>query len=177
MFLATIARRYFSGSGATQGLRAALRKASAIPSSMPVREGLVIATDVAEVAADVLRFHEATAAVAYAHIFTNPFPHEEAAERWSTYPGTILLAVAEGVTVGFAACQADLLDALYVLPDAAGKGIGSRLLAALPEVRSLWVLQDNERGRRFYEKRGWKATGDVRPAYGTVMEVLYKRRP
>ena len=87
-----------------------------------------VAADVepSEVAADVLRVHEAAASVAYKHIFTGPFPRAEAAERWLTYRGDLLLAVADGATVGFAARSGELLDALYLLPDAAGRGMRDR---------------------------------------------------
>ena len=140
-------------------------------------EVVVRRAEPAVVAVDVLRIHQAAATAAYAHIFSEPFPHEAAARRWSTYPGTVHVAATRGTTVGFAACQGDLLDALYVLPDVARRGIGSRLLAVVPHAERLWVLTENKRGRRFYENRGWHETEEVRPAYASVMEVLYRRQP
>lgn len=67
------------------------------------------------------------------------------------------VAVVDGVTVGFAACCEEVLDALYVLPEARGQGVGSWLLAALPQARQLWVLQRNDGARHFYERRGWQS--------------------
>lgn len=125
---------------------------------------------------DVAALHEASASEAYRHIFSGPFPVEEAAERWRTYEGRLLLAMRAGVPVGFAAWSEHELDALHVLPQHTSRGIGSQLLAALPaSVDALWVLVDNARGRTFHERHGWVDSGVVRPAYAPVDEVLYRR--
>jgi GNAT superfamily N-acetyltransferase len=57
--------------------------------------------------------------------------------------------------------------ALYLHPDTWGTGVADaliehveiRLLAEGFETAVLWVLDDNPRARRFYEKHGWAATG------------------
>jgi GNAT superfamily N-acetyltransferase len=60
------------------------------------------------------------------------------------------------------------LFAIYVLPEAWGSGAGSALMAsALEALRSyssatLWVLDDNPRARRFYEREGWILDGGCR---------------
>ena len=59
------------------------------------------------------------------------------------------------------------LYAIYVAPDAMGKGVGSALMSeALDALRAegftratLWVLASNTPSRQFYEKRGWAADG------------------
>jgi ribosomal protein S18 acetylase RimI-like enzyme len=58
------------------------------------------------------------------------------------------------------------LYAIYVLPEAWGSGAGPALMEAardrLAERFSsaiLWVLEDNPRARRFYEREGWVADG------------------
>jgi ribosomal protein S18 acetylase RimI-like enzyme len=61
------------------------------------------------------------------------------------------------------------LQMIFVLPDAAGAGIGSRLLrfvladAAARGMRKvqLWVREDNERARSLYERHGFAPTGSV----------------
>lgn len=65
---------------------------------------------------------------------TPPFPRAEARERWRSYRGRLALATdAVGADLlGFAAWSGDSLDALYVDPDASGRGIGRRLLKAPP---------------------------------------------
>ena len=78
-----------------------------------------------------------------------------------------------GKVVGFAgygnATDKELPDAgelfaLYVLPEYYGTGLGRRLtdaalaLIGQPKV-ALWVLKDNPRAIRFYEKYGFRADG------------------
>ena len=56
---------------------------------------------------------------------------------------------------------------LYVSGRAAGRGVGRLLLAyAVAQLKAtlhgsaiLWVLEDNERARRFYEREGWAHDG------------------
>lgn len=124
----------------------------------------------------VAAVHKASAIVAYRHIFSEPFPTEEAAASWRAYDGLLVLATHDGEPVGFAAWRERMLDALYILPEHVGRGLGTQLLDALPaSVDSLWVLVDNARARAFYEKHGWSGTGVVRSAYGSVSETLYRR--
>ena len=59
------------------------------------------------------------------------------------------------------------LYAIYVLPTAWGNGAGRALMAELvARLRGdgfrealLWVLEDNPRARRFYERAGWRLDG------------------
>jgi GNAT superfamily N-acetyltransferase len=88
---------------------------------------------------------------------------------WSTF-------VAEddaGLVVGFTAVGPSRderglgeLYAIYVDPDAWSTGAGRALieraeeqLLARYEVATLWVLEDNPRARRFYERAGWAPDG------------------
>jgi ribosomal protein S18 acetylase RimI-like enzyme len=60
------------------------------------------------------------------------------------------------------------LYAIYVLPGAWGSGAGAALMhAGLGAMRArasgdavLWVLEDNPRARRFYEREGWALDGE-----------------
>ena len=59
------------------------------------------------------------------------------------------------------------LRAIYVLQEVQGTGIGRALLEASLDVlraadyerATLWVLETNDLGRRFYEKAGWRWDG------------------
>ena len=104
--------------------------------------------------------------MAYAHIFPpeQPFPAAATRRRWRTFGGDLVVAEDADRLVGFAAFAGAVLHALYVLPAYWGQGLGSRLLAAAGPVRELWVLRDNARARRFYERHGWRADGTERDA-------------
>ena len=113
----------------------------------------------------------------------------------TTLPFTII-AENEGVICGFAttgACRVDdalecgELLALYVDPDAWGRGIGRRLIA---EARSnlltrgyneavLWLLVGNERSEAFYRQDGWVPDGAAQSEelWGArVRERRFRRR-
>ncbi|SCB28383.1 Ribosomal protein S18 acetylase RimI [Rhizobium lusitanum] len=84
-----------------------------------------------------------------------------------------------GRLVGVIAFLEDWIDQLYVLPEAQGHGIGSRLLdvakSAYP-VLSLWTFQRNAPARRFYEKHGFFVVDESDGAGNEEKEpdVLYK---
>ena len=77
------------------------------------------------------------------------------------------------------------LYAIYVDPDSWGAGHGRALMeAALASLRddgfeqaTLWVLEDNPRARRFYERAGWRLDGAAKEDEflgTTVREVRYR---
>lgn len=67
------------------------------------------------------------------------------------------------------------LYAIYLDPDAFSTGAGRELLAhAVDDLRerghpraALWVLEENERARRFYEVAGWECDGTVKEGAGS----------
>ena len=105
------------------------------------------------------------------HIFPPgeyPYPDDAVRERWRVFPGVVLLAEQERVAVGVAAIDACWLHGLYVTPEAWGTGVARSLhdaaLSAMPDCAEvkLWVLEENRRARRFYEKHGWRQNGETR---------------
>ena len=110
----------------------------------------------------------------------------------------VLVAEDAGQVVGFAGfCpsrDADLdpravgeISTIYLLPGAWGQGHGRALMdAALATLgqatyagAALWVLDTNERARRFYEAGGWHPDGTIKqepwPDAGfTLSEVRYR---
>lgn len=89
------------------------------------------------------------------------------------------VAVADDRIIGFAI---GLLNgnvwALFVRPEAEGRGVGSRLHAALLDwfsgqsTERLWLSTGKDtRARRFYEARGWQYAGECGPD-----EVRLERR-
>lgn len=84
---------------------------------------------------------------------------------------------------GFASIEGGLLDYLYVDPRSQGRFVGTALLALAkqrrPEGFELWVFQQLERTRRFYERRGLEL---VRLTDGSgnmerLPDALYAWRP
>jgi ribosomal protein S18 acetylase RimI-like enzyme len=75
------------------------------------------------------------------------------------------------------------LYALYVAPDHWSTGTGRALMdQVLAEVRAarypriiLWVLRDNYRARRFYERAGFRRRGQEHPSFVGPPEVRYAR--
>jgi GNAT superfamily N-acetyltransferase len=137
----------------------------------------LINVDAAKCAEQIVALHEAVASRAYRHIFAGPFPRDAALARWSRHAGPVVFAVRKREVLGFAAWEEATLEALYVLHSATGQGIGSTLLSTARPVTRLWVLEQNESGRTFYERRGWKWSGVARAASdaGGVTELLYTR--
>jgi GNAT superfamily N-acetyltransferase len=92
--------------------------------------------------------------------------------RWPS--SGVLVAETEAEIVGFASFgpSQDIpataeIGTLYAMPEAWGTGIGKQLMAAALTTLGqadyaqavLWVLEDNERARRFYEASGWRPDG------------------
>ena len=128
-------------------------------------------------AAALAAVQELASLAALAHIFPPeryPYPRDAVEARWAAAvvgaETRTLIAVDREQSVG-AACVADgWLEGLYVVPERWGTGLGEELHdRALDEVRGLgsgscklWVLEDNARARRFYERRGWRENGESR---------------
>lgn len=130
--------------------------------------------------------HTTTWQQAYAHVFPRDalasLDVESRTELWRRTleqpppRPAIFLAERHGEVVGFASAGSARRDderglgelfAIYVLPLAWGSGAADGLmtavLAALAErgfaEAILWVLEDNPRARRFYERWGWRLDG------------------
>jgi GNAT superfamily N-acetyltransferase len=128
----------------------------------------------------------------------------ERADRWrrilrdvDSYRGGVLIATTAAGIVGFAAYgptrdddgdpdRTGEVGAIYLLPEAWGKGKGRRLMAAalrnLAEAgyldATLWVLDSNARARQFYAAGGWGQDGAVKhdDRHGfPLTEVRYRR--
>jgi GNAT superfamily N-acetyltransferase len=114
---------------------------------------------------------------ALAHIFPPelyPYPTPEIRQRWREALAdpavTVLVAEQDGAAVGVAGCRAEWLDGLYVTPPEWSHGVGrelhdevlARLRAGGSARCNLWVLEHNDRARRFYEWLGWRENGDTR---------------
>jgi GNAT superfamily N-acetyltransferase len=125
----------------------------------------------------LLRIQREASVAGFANVYPPdlyPYPSDDVGALWrSTLADPNVDAyVAEvgGTAVGTVTVDAEFLRQLYVVPEHWGTGVGSALLErGLERMRErgatrakLWTLEDNARGRRFYEARGWTLTDETR---------------
>jgi len=139
-----------------------------------------------EDAAAIAAVHVRTWRTAYEHVFgaerLAAIDLDAREEQWRQRLGepewqeVVLVVEDESSIVGFASCGESRdapgegeLYAIYVLPESWGSGAGPVLLAAALAAlgedfkrASLWVLEENPRARRFYEREGWTLDGGRR---------------
>ena len=114
---------------------------------------------------------ERASLAALGHIFPPelyPYPTDAIRTRWieaTADPARrTLIAVSGEEPVGAASVSAEWLEGLYLVPERWGSGLADELHdRALELVRELgstkchlWVLEENARARRFYERRSWR---------------------
>lgn len=136
-----------------------------------------------DAAEEITRLHRRAAQTGFAHIFpaeAPPPPFEDDLARWQFWLGPdreqgrhAYMVQMDGCVVGVVLAGPDPdgpdsghLSRLYVDPDRWGAGIGTELhRAAVADLAdrgfpaaTLWVLEDNVRARRWYERLGWGQT-------------------
>ncbi|MGW4211553.1 N-acetyltransferase family protein [Lentzea sp. NPDC004789] len=103
--------------------------------------------------------------------------------------GGVWVALVDDVVVGFASAGPSRDDdapfelySIYFLPSAWGSGLAESLARAAlgdePDV-IVWVLEDNKRARRFYERLGFTADGVSKTQTegdAVLIELRYRRR-
>ncbi len=149
--------------------------------------GLVIRDATIEDAEALGRVHVAAWRAAYRGMMPDAFldslDAKARATRWREILSTSaedrrrLVAIEGEELVGFAGIgparageSGGELYAINLAPSAWGKGIGSVLLASSTSALAtlghreaiLWVVRQNARARRFYEREGWSKDGDRR---------------
>jgi putative acetyltransferase len=92
----------------------------------------------------------------------------------------VIVAEGDPGIVSFLALNGEEIRLLYSHPDSIGSGAGSLLLDAAKKssvvALELWCFQANERARRFYEERGFRAVRftDGRDNEEKVPDVRYR---
>jgi GNAT superfamily N-acetyltransferase len=95
----------------------------------------------------------------------------------------VWVAEQDGQLAAFAVLAGDVLEHLYVRPDLQRRGLGVRLLDRAkqhrPEGLALWVFQQNDGARRFYERHGFRLVEltDGRRNMERLPDALYQWRP
>lgn len=125
----------------------------------------------------LLEIQREAAVDAFAHVYPPeryPFPDDAIREVWAEALGDpeveVYVAEDDGVPVGAVSVGNGYLSTLYVLPGYQGRGVGSalhdlaveRLRALGFDEAKLWTLRENDSGRHFYERRGWRLTDETR---------------
>ena len=120
------------------------------------------------------------------HSFCTPeFVAAHTAETQAEYlrremnAGKALFLLLDPEPAGVVSVSGDLIENLYVLPEKQGRGYGSALLehaaARCPGAPRLWLLNINEKARRFYEARGFRETGARRELKNGLAELEMSR--
>jgi GNAT superfamily N-acetyltransferase len=123
----------------------------------------------------LLEIQRASSIAALGHVFPpeqHEFPDDAVRASWSELLRrdgvTTLIGEVAGRPAGLVAWSAVWLHRLFVVPEQWGTGLAARLhddaVRALARPCHLWVLEQNARARRFYERRGWCADGEHQPA-------------
>jgi GNAT superfamily N-acetyltransferase len=121
----------------------------------------------------LLAVQRAASVAALPHVYPPdlyPYPDDVIRDRWLTFEGRVLLAEEDGEPLGVAAVEPCWLAGFYLVPERWGSGLADLLHAeAVAALRALgcsrarlWVLEDNPRARRFYERHGWSEDGSTR---------------
>ena len=152
-------------------------------------------------ARQIAEVHVRTWRAAYRHAFPaellDGFSVDEREAMWrralASGRAAVFVAEEDAGAVGFASAGTSEgekgvgeLYALYVAPEAWGSGAARELIGAVHAwLREhgfasalLWVLEDNPRARRFYEREGWRHDGGrTEQIRGVeVREALYRLR-
>lgn len=89
--------------------------------------------------------------------------------------GMALYMLIKESPVGVVSVKEDLIENLYILPAEQNKGYGTELLLfAMAQCRGtprLWILDNNDRARRFYQKHGFRLTGKANPLSEQLSEL------
>ena len=153
-----------------------------------VRLRRMSAADVAQ----VIEVQEPGAVLGLADVFpqdAHPFPRDDVARRWREEIEEpridCFVVLLDEVVVGFVALRGNELLHFGIAVEHWGSGVATAAHdAALVALRQaghdrawLRVFTDNGRGRRFYDKLGWRPTGDrTRSSFPPHPELLRYER-
>jgi RimJ/RimL family protein N-acetyltransferase len=124
---------------------------------------------------ELVDVQEEAAVPAFGHIFRqdeHPFPRADIVERWRAKVAdpaydVVVSVDGDGRITGFAATKGHELVHFGTALGTWGSGLATELHDAVVDrmrasgsgTARLWVLEENHRGRRFYEKLGWRDSG------------------
>ena len=93
--------------------------------------------------------------------------------------GSRVFLLVEEEPKGVVSVNGNLIEDLYVLPDAQNRGYGTTLLefaaGCCSGAPTVVILENNTGARRFYERRGFRETGNRKIVSGGIDEIELKR--
>ena len=129
--------------------------------------------------------HATTWQESHKHICSAEFLALHTNERQTEYLkqeqalGKRLFLLLDPEPVGIVSIFGSLIENLYVLPQAQGRGYGTALLThALSQCSgtpTLWVLSTNQRAIRLYQKNGFSPTGAKHVLSPSISEIEMQR--
>lgn len=114
---------------------------------------------------------------------TSAFVEAHTAERQAAYlqskldAGSRLFLLIEEKPVGVVSVNGSGIEDLYVLPEEQGKGYGTKLLrfalGICRDTPTLWILENNTRARKLYERLGFAETGGRKSVKNGLDEIEF----
>lgn len=92
--------------------------------------------------------------------------------------GKVIYMLIDSIPVGIVSVKDSLIENLYVLPNEQGKGYGTELLKfainKCNNIPSLWILNNNEKAYKMYNKHGFIKTGKENILSDELSEIEMK---
>ena len=129
---------------------------------------------------DAARVHAAAWRESHREVCSPAFVAAHTTERQEEYlrkeleQGKRLYLLLDPEPAGVVSVWSDRIENLYILPEKQGRGYGTALLNfAVEQCKTpcLWILNTNQRARRFYEKRGFCLTSRETVLSETLREL------
>ena len=116
---------------------------------------------------------------------TPDFIAQHTPERHAAYlcrkmeQGSRVFLLIDGEPVGVVSVTGSLIEDLYVLPERQNRGYGTALLrfaeGLCPDTPTLWILENNARARRLYERLGFSQTGRTNRITDKLSEIEFSK--
>ena len=94
--------------------------------------------------------------------------------------GSRVFLLIEREPVGVVSVTGSLIEDLYVQPERQNCGYGTALLryaeGLCPDTPTLWILENNTRARRLYERLGFSETGRTNRITGKLSEIEFSKK-
>lgn len=132
---------------------------------------------------DAARIHSVSWQESHRAFCTEKFVRAHTPEQQKEYllakmqQGTAVYILWDDAPVAIVSVTGSIIEDLYVLPEYQRRGYGTHLLNwavnCCTETPTLWVLDNNDRAKRLYEKYGFNKTGNVHQLTEKLSEIEF----